>query len=199
MDVLKIADQLRQEADALLNNDLLWQPFSSTGIIHLAGSTYLDLLVFPDLDVYYETKNPDHLISTFADATRNLIRCEDVTSIECEKDMHKRYPKQVPKGIFLQYRFNNGMRLWKVDIWAVEDKRVLIEKMQESKKFKETMTPQQRKTILLSKHKLAAPFGRTPVGSSYLVYKAVLEEGLNDIEEILAYIRKHGGNVDRLK
>ena len=62
MDVLKIADQLRQEADALLNNDLLWQPFSSTGIIHLAGSTYLDLLVFPDLDVYYETKNPDHLI-----------------------------------------------------------------------------------------------------------------------------------------
>ena len=85
MDVLKIADQLRQEAHASLSNDLLWQPFSSTGIIHLAGSTYLDLLVFPDLDVYYETKNPDHLISTFADAARNLIRCEDVTSIECEK------------------------------------------------------------------------------------------------------------------
>ena len=61
------------------------------------------------------------------------------------------------------------------------------------------MTPQQRKTISLAKHKLAAPFGRTPVGSSYLVYKAVLEEGLNDIEEILAYIRKQGGNVDRLK
>lgn len=199
MDVIKIANQLREEANVLLNKDLLWHPFASTGIIHVAGSTYLDLLVYPDLDIYYETHCPEKIIDIFSDAARNLIRSDAVKSIELEKEMHNRYPKQVPKGIFLQYRIDNGVRLWKVDIWAIEDRQMLLETMQEAKKFKTAMTPEQRNTILLAKHRLAAPFGRTPVGSSYLIYKAVLDEGLNDIDEIIAYIKKHGGNVDRLK
>ncbi len=49
MDVIEIADQLRREAHALINNDALWKPFTSKGTIHIAGSTFLDLLVFPDL------------------------------------------------------------------------------------------------------------------------------------------------------
>ena len=196
--IIEIANELQQEANALLNNKSLWIPFISNGNIYVTGSTYLDLLVFPDLDIYYDINDSAKVIDIFSDAAKYIIGRDDVTSLEIEKELYKRY-SQSPKGIVFQYRINNVKRLWKVDIWAIADKKVLEEKIQELKKFKENMTEKQRNLILLAKHELAKPFGRTPVGSSYLVYKAVLEEELNDTNQIIAYIRNQGGNVDQLK
>ena len=194
------ANELQKEARDLLNNKSLWSPFTSNGKIHLTGSTYLDLLVFPDLDVYYEVYDPKiNIIEIFAEASRYLIGMKEVKSLKLEKELNKRYPNKVPKGIFFQYKFNNGKRLWKVDIWAIDDKKVFEEKIQESKDFKDKITQEKRKLILLAKNELAKPFGRTPVGSSYLVYKAVLEKGLTTIDQIFSYIRNQGGNVDRIK
>ena len=198
-DVIQLSDQLQKEADALLKNKALWQVFSGKGKIHIAGSTYLDLLIFPDLDIYFETTETFNILEIFAQAAKNLIVIKEVTSIELEKDLHKRYPKQVPEGLFLQYRINNGNRLWKVDIWAVKDQNILNAKMKESAGFKAKMTPDQRKLILEAKYKLMLPFGRTPIGSSYLVYKAVLEKGLKTVDELITYVRDQGGNVDKIK
>jgi hypothetical protein len=196
MDIVEIASLLQKEAQNLLSTEILWNSLLSCGNVHLAGSTYLDLLIFPDLDVYYEPTN-ENVIPLFARVASELINIKDVMSIELEKEMYKRY--KVPKGVCLQYRFNNGEHLWKVDIWALEDKNILLEKMEETKLFKNKLTEKKRALILQTKHKLAAPFGRTPIGSSYLVYKAVLEENLDSVESIIAYIRQKGGNVDKLK
>ena len=54
MNVIETADALKKEAEGLLKSEDLWRPFAQNGTIHVAGSTYLDLLVFPDLDVYFE-------------------------------------------------------------------------------------------------------------------------------------------------
>jgi hypothetical protein len=198
-DVLQLSAQLQKEACSLLKNKALWQAFTKKGKIHSAGSTYLDLLIFPDLDIYFETIETSNILKIFAQAVKNLIVMNEVTSIEFEKELHIRYPKRVPEGLFLQYRINNGNRLWKVDIWAVKDQNILNEKLKESAGFKARMTPDQRKLILEAKYKLMLPFGRTPMGSSYLVYKAVLEKGLITVDEIIAYVRDQGGNVDKLK
>lgn len=198
-DVIKLSGQLQKEARSLLKNKALWQAFTGKGKIHVSGSTYLNLLIFPDLDIYFETNDKIHVLPIFAEAAKNLFLMNEVTSIEMEKELNKKYPKQVPEGIFLQYRINNGRHLWKVDIWAVKDPNVLQAKMKESFSFKAKMTPDQRKLILEAKYKLMLPFGRTPVGSSYLVYKAVLEQGLDTVDKIIAYIREQGGNVDKLK
>ena len=194
----KIANTLQQEAQDLLHNKGLWQTLLSKGNIHVTGSSYLDLLVFPDLDVYFEAQNSNDVIDVFADTAKSFIKNKDVTSVELEKELYKRYT-QVPKGIVLQCRFNNGHRLWKIDIWAIEDPQVLTKNMQEMQAFKNQLTSKQREIILEAKHTLAKPFGRTPVGSSYLVYKAVLEEGINDVGQIITWIRNQGGNVDKLK
>lgn len=196
----EITNKLQKEAKDLLNNKSLWSPFISSGKIHVTGSAYLDLLVYPDLDVYYEIFDPKiNIIDIFAEAARYFIGMKEVSSLKLEKELNKKYPNKVPEGIFFQYKINNGKHLWKVDIWAIADRKVLEKKMKELKNFKEKMNEDQRKLILLTKHQLAKPFGRTPVFSSYLVYKAVLEEGINDVDQIIAYIRNQGGNVDRLK
>ncbi len=198
-DVIELADQLQKEAKILLNEKQLWHTFLQNGKIHIAGSTYLDLLVFPDLDVYFETTDTINILNIFSDTARNLIIIDKVRSIEFEKDLYKRYPKQVPEGLFLQYRIDNGSRLWKIDIWAIKNKNILNTKMKESADFKNRMTPDQRKLILQAKYKLMFPFGRTPIGSSYLVYRAVLEKGLNTVDKILSFIKEQGGNIDTLK
>lgn len=196
----KIADELQKEAKDLLDNKSLWSPFISNGKIHVTGSAYLDLLVFPDLDVYFEIFDPKlNVIEIFAEAAKHLINMNEVSRLDITKDTQYKYSDQVPEGIFFQYRFNNKKHVWKIDIWLFADKKVMNEKLLESQKFKEKITKDQRKLILLTKHKLAKPFGRTPCFSSYLVYKAVLEEGFNDVDQIIDYIRNQGGNVDRLK
>lgn len=197
MDVLECAKELRDEAQELLDREELWAPFASRGAIHVVGSTYLDLLVFPDLDVYFEVREGE--LEAFAEASQALILADDVTTVELEKELHLRYPAMVPEGIFLQYRIKNEKRLWKVDIWALADTELLEQKMAESARFKEKMSLEQRELILQTKHRLAAPFGRSPVGSSYLVYLAVLEEGIGTVDGVIDYIRAQGGNVDTLK
>lgn len=124
-DVIQLSDELQDEAHILLRDPILWQPFAANGKIHVAGSTDLNLLVFPDLPVYFEAADPAHILDVFAKAAKTLI--------------------------------------------------------------------------LRAKYRLMIPFGRTPVGSSYLVYKAVLEEGLDDVDQIISYIRDQGRNVDKLK
>lgn len=199
MDVIQLANELQIEAKSLLKDEALWHSFVKKGTIHVVGSTYLDLLVFPDLDVYFEAKDERHALAVFVAVAKELMVRDAVKSIKFEKDLHQRYPKQMPEGLFFQYRIDNGNRLWKVDIWAVADKAVVENKMQESASFKERMTREQRELILQAKHRLMAPFGRTPVGSSYLVYLAVLEQGLETVDAIITYIRSQGGNVDMLK
>lgn len=199
MNVLKLSAQLQKEAQELFNDKALWLPFTNHGKVYMAGSAYLDLLVFPDLDVYFETAKESEDLTVFSKAIEALILQERVTNVELEKDLHIRLPDQVPEGLFFQYRIHHGKHHWKVDVWALKDKHLLTEKMEESAQFKSQMTAEERRLILEVKYRLMEPFGRTPVGSSYLVYLAVLKENLRSVDEVIAYLRDQGGNVDRLK
>lgn len=196
-DIFKTAFMLQEEAQAIIDDKKLWKPLLDNGKIIVGGSTFLDLLVFPDLDVYFETG--DDVTNIFAEMARHFVRRNDIPRIDLQKDIHEKYPGQVPEGIFLQCRFNNGRRIWKIDIWAVKDPEIVTNKMKEAKHFKDIMTSKQRELILQVKTKLAAPFGRTPCFSSYNVYKAVLEEGLQDIDSVISCLRTKGCNVDKIK
>ena len=196
-DILKKADELQKEANSIINDKKLWQPLLDHGKIIVGGSTFLDLLVFPDLDVYFEINhNP---IDVLAQAAKHFIKQKNIPKMDLQKDLHEKYLGQVPEGIFLQFRLNNGQRIWKVDIWSINDPKVVSDKMKEVQHFKDIMTPKQRELILQVKTKLAAPFGRTPVFSSYNVYKAVLEEGVNDAEAVIDNLKAKGCNVDKIK
>ncbi len=198
MDILKISDELKKEALEILSNQELWAPFLSRGKIHLTGSTFLDVLVYPDLDLYFEANDPKEVLPALAEAAHLHIQIEAVRTVEIEKDLHLRYPT-MPLGTCYQLRFDNGKQLWKIDLWVLQNASDLKKNLETSSHFKKLITPEKREIILRVKHRLAAPFGRTPVGSSYLVYVAILEKGLNTVDGIIDYIRSQGGNVDKLK
>lgn len=196
-DVIKTAEELQKEAQAIIANQELWQPLLSNGKIIVGGSTFLNLLVYPDLDIYFETDSDP--IAILAEAASHFIKQPNIPVMDLQKNLHEKYPGKVPEGIFLQCRLNNGKRIWKIDIWVVKNPQVVADKMQEAQHFKDIMTSKQSELILQVKTRLAAPFGRTPCFCSYNVYKAVLEEGLNDADAVIASLRAKGCNIDKLK
>ncbi len=119
----------------ILKNESVWKPFTDHGIIHPVGSYALGLLVYGDLDVYYEPTNPKNLIEIVANGLHTATH-------------------------------ENAM--------------------------KSKLTPQNRELILKVKHHVMGSMGKTPSFCSFNIYKAILEEGLEDLNEIKDYLRSQG-------
>ena len=103
---LNLAKKLKEEALAILENKNIWQTFTQYGTIQIAGSAATDLLVYPDLDVYfdfYETQ--PNVVDIFAEAIGNIVKFPILISIRIEKELYKinKY-KLVPQGFYLQLK-----------------------------------------------------------------------------------------------
>lgn len=187
--LLQTEQELQKEAKVILQNKTLWEPFWKKGKIIPCGSYDLGLLVYGDLDVYFESNDPGEE-GAFAESMQRAALCKQVKTIRFERDFHLREPK-VPKGLYLQFKFDNGVRVWQIDIWSVgKTQQEAVLKEHEARKAK--LTPQMRELILTFKHALMQDKGKTPSFAGFYVYQAVLEEGLKDIDEIKAYLVKHG-------
>lgn len=188
--LLEAEAKLQQEAKAILQNKALWEPFLTKGKIIPCGSFDLELLVYGDLDVYFESHGPREVTATFAAAMERAGTMDEIQSIRFERDLYKREPK-APQGLYLQLKFDNGVRVWQIDIWSIgKNQQDAVFKEHEARKAK--LTPQTRELILKLKRELMADKGKTPSFCSFYVYKAVLEEGITELEDIKDYLVKQG-------
>ena len=62
-------------------------------------------------------------------------------------------------------------------------------------RFQARMTPALRERIVALKIALINEQGRTPMNSGYFFYKAVFDEGLEDLDEVKGYLRANGIEV----
>jgi hypothetical protein len=186
------AENLRTEADFLLKNKKIFKPFVENGLLHVTGSYALDVLVWRDLDLYFEPNNPKGVYEIFAESLKLLTLDTTVTRIKLEKALYKKYA-HVPKGIYLgiKVQFDEN-HLWKIDIWALDHKKVQNNLLREIASFKDKMTAEKRNLILRTKHALMGERERTPSFSSYFVYKAILEKNMENVDQIKTYIRSQG-------
>jgi hypothetical protein len=188
MNLLERAGRLHQEADELtlvlgLKDTL--QPF---GEIVATGSYYLDLMVYPDLDLYI----PKASIPAIFTATGKIANDKDVVRVTFENEPHP----GLEGGYFLNFRVNFGGwgRPWKLDIWWL-DPDMIIEKMKIMHSFKHLLSPALREIILNYKFSLFTKDQRTPMYSGYYIYKAFLIEGLREPAEVTRYLIDHGINL----
>lgn len=188
--LLETEAKLQQEAKAILQNKVLWEPFLAKGKIIPCGSFDLGLLVYGDLDVYFEPNDPREVTTIFAAAMERAGTMAEIQTIRFERDLYKREPK-APQGLYLQFKFDNGIHVWQIDIWSV-DKAQQDAFLKEHEARKAKLTPQMRELILKLKRELMADKGKTPSFCSFYVYKAVFEEGLTELEDIKTYLVKQG-------
>jgi hypothetical protein len=176
---------LRQEADFLLQKVRLYEILGPYGRIVPTGSYYLDIMIYPDIDLYMSKVSVEDLFAIGG----QLATCDMVYEVVFAKSE----TAELPGGLYLKPRikFGGWGRPWKIDIWSLED-RVIDEKMADMLRFKQQMTAEVKGRILRYKYSILTESHRTPMYSGYYVCRAFIDEGLTDFEEVTQYLVEHG-------
>jgi len=179
------SSRLGQEADFIMREVGLHEILSPYGRIVPTGSYFLNVMMYPDIDLYISKVSIDQLFEIGA----QLAVSEMVFQVVFEKS---RTP-DLPGGLYLKPRIDYGDwgRPWKIDIWSLEDS-VIDEKMKDMQRFEEKMTNRLREQILRYKYLILTERNRTPMYSGYFVYKAFIDEGLSDFQDVTRYLVHQG-------
>ena len=181
------AAALRQQADEVLDHIQLREHCSTIGDIIPTGSYFLDLMMYPDIDLYLPPTTPETLVAFGA----RLTRYDSVKRINFQKGD----TGDLKNGLYIKSVIDHGdwERPWKIDIGSLSES--IIEKKQaELIDLKNRMTPEHRHLILNVKHRLLTSEGRTPMYSGLYIYRGVVNQGLRELDQIVRYLKEN--NID---
>lgn len=185
MNPIERASVLRQEADVVMREIGLLDLLSQYGEVTFSGSYFLDVMVYPDIDLYLSRVTVAQMFEIGGQLAESASVREVVFAKSSEPDL--------PGGLYLKPRvdYGNWGRLWKIDIWSLDD--VIVEQqMRDMWRFKERMTPQLREQIVAYKVSVLTSAHRTPMYSGYFIYKAFFDEGMTDFAQVTQYLVEHG-------
>jgi hypothetical protein len=163
MNPIERSAKLKKEADELLQKIRLAELCRDIGVLTPTGSYYLDLMVYPDIDLYIPPTTPRKLFQIAA----HLVENYPIKSVSFLNGG----PGPLEHGIYIKPVIAVGEweRPWKIDIWSV-DQNFIIEKSAEMRNFKERMTPEQRELIINYKLSILTPEYRTPMFRGIYIY-----------------------------
>lgn len=176
---------LRLEAEEVLEMIRLRQLFASIGELAATGSYFMDLMMYPDIDLYLPRAEPEKLLAAAAELAKHpAIR---------RINYMRGGPGELKDGLYLKPVVDHGDwgRPWKIDIWSLP-RETMERKQSELRGLKNRMTEGQKSIILETKHRLLNEEGRTPMFSGIHIYHAVIEAGLSDFNEIAGHLRRQG-------
>jgi len=181
---------LRAEADKVLELVRLREYCSEIGELIPTGSYFLDLLMYPDIDLYL----PPAPAEAVMQVGMKLVGHDCVRKINFER----KSTGELTGGIYLKpyIEYENWGRPWKIDIWSFP-LGIIEEKQAELVRLQERMTPEHRRRILGYKFSVLTDEGRTPMFSGIHICRAIVDEGMEDFGLITGYLREHGIKVQQ--
>ncbi len=180
LEPLELADTLHHQADQLLVDIQLVEVLSPYGAVTPTGSYYLNVMVYPDIDLYLPKLTVEQVFAVGGEMANH----DGVVQVVFEQG-----EATMPGGLYLKLRIANNAwgRPWKLDLWSLAPD-LLEQKMAPMRRFRACMTPALRLQILQYKLSVLTPSLRTPMYSGYFIYKAFIDEGLTDFADITRYL-----------
>jgi hypothetical protein len=187
---LDLATKLRHEADdvlQLVGFEKITHPY---GPAIPTGSYFLDVMVFPDIDVYM----PRVSIARLFTMAGQLAECDKVKEVVFQRSADP----LLPGGLYLKPRVEYGQwgRPWKIDVWFL-DPALIEEKMEPMYRFRSRLTDSLREQIIRYKLSIMTPARRTPMYSGYFIYKAFIDEAMTDFDQVTRYLVANGIQIDQ--
>ena len=185
MNFLERSVKLRNDADLMMQEIRLQSILQPYGPVISTGSYFLDVMVYPDIDLYIPLISIEQLFQI-----GGQLACSDkVFQVKFEKS----FLANLPGGLYLNCHVEYGdwERPWKIDIWSL-DEVTLKHQMEPMLSFKNKLTTEKKAQIIRYKMSILTEEKRTPLYSGYFIYKAFLDEGLNDHEQVTAYLIANG-------
>ena len=178
------ADSLHRQAEQLLAALRLSEILQPFGSLTATGSYYLNVMVYPDIDIYLPYLSIEQLFAVGG----QLAQYNKIIQVVFEQG-----DPMMPSGLYLKLRIDCGDwgRPWKLDLWSI-DHALLEQKMAPMRHFLTCLTPELRQQIIRYKLSMLTPAGRTPMYSGYFIYKAFIDEGLTNFEDVTRYLIANG-------
>lgn len=179
---------LRQQADEVLAHIRLHEHCAQIGNIIPTGSYFLDLMMYPDVDIYLPPTTSEKLLAVGA----------ELSQYDCVKKLN--YEKgglgDLATGLYMKpiVTFGAWERPWKIDIWSLP-LPVIEKKQAQLTDLKSRMTEEHRRDILNCKSRLLNAAGRTPMFSGIHIYRAIIDHGMKDTDQIIGFLRSNGIGV----
>ncbi len=177
----KQARQYQDTADKLLQKYPIEQMLSEIGEFDLDGSYLYGWMVQPDIDPGVFIDKPD--IDKVTEFVTKIMRLDGL--IKANIVNYSKYPPSPgkPKGIYLGLKIDFMDELWNFDIWFVNKADMLDTKFF-YKGWHKNVTQEQADSIILLKFQLKelGIYGKEFYSAD--VYRAVLKDGVRDIEQL---------------
>lgn len=189
---LDIANKLHKEATQLIHQQQIIEILGQGAEVIFTGSYHLNLMAYPDIDIYLKVDEPQHLLAYMGQIAATYIQNKDCIRVKVEKQYHIENP-YLPKGLFLSLKFpNTAWKLpWKFDIWVLEDD-YLQTMCAKTKKMEHVLTPEIRELIVNLKQRWMNEKGKMAAMASHTIYEAIFSHQLTQESDIVAFVLQQG-------
>jgi hypothetical protein len=175
---------LRAEADALLASGLR-AALESYGEIHVVGSYALQLMVWRDLDIHIV--RPDLQPRPFFELGGKLAQLLKPAKMHYRDELVMQTP-DLPSGLYWGiYLGDEREDAWKIDIWATDEEGFKSATRHDAW-LRPALTDDVRTRILRVKSAVWQDPRYRKSFSSLDVYRAVIENGVGDVEAFHRYL-----------
>ena len=157
---LKVAENLKAEANVLISDYGLGRVLSSFGDVWYRGSYEMNTMVWPDLDIHMVMVPDPWSVGRFFELGTQLVSLGNVLTMSFHDCAH--FPRDgQPGGLHWTWRADNrdGGIPWKVDLWSTKAE-VLGQDRVQMETVRERMTEKDRRKIIEIKHSLLTTEGR---------------------------------------
>jgi len=190
-ELITYQDELQREGHAVLEDLKLLEFLAQFSKPHIVGSLATGLMTWRDIDLeLYTAPNEEQLWQ----ASQYLFRQRHVKSV-MQADYRKRTDSPFPKGLYIgaKYKKEDGKQ-WKIDLWLMSQRDTPDYHAWMLKRLP-SLTTEKKLAILTLKNALSDhPLYRKKV-FSIDIYKAVIEEGVTDMEGFTEYLKKSGRSL----
>lgn len=166
----------KQEAQKIIDELDIMAVIENVRDTRVVGSVALDVIVKPDIDIHIVVED---LFNAIDKIYRHLISNDNIHEVKI-KDFGV-------AGILVgvdEYKTEN--RTWSIDFWVTTDEATTG--FADVKKLLQDMSEEHRRIIIQIKNEYYSKLGGTSNGLSPKIYKAVVYDGVKDIESFRRWL-----------
>ncbi len=196
VDLISKAKNLKEEATHIIFQQGLNDILQSYGKVYYTGSYFLNLMIWPDIDIELSLKSDPFSLDKFFELGKSIANVFNVSSMTFHNRIIYKVFESSPDGLYWNIHIENDRdkQSWNIDLWSFTP-ITLEENWERMNQIADNLDGSKRKLIIKLKNSLLTEEGRTPMSSSYHIYQAILFENLRCEDEIINYLKTKGVDI----